>query len=106
MVLDEPTAVLSESDAEHLLNRLLGFREEGKAIVYVSHRLSEVLRISDRITVLRDGRGRGSFRRDEVDRERIIALMAKDEVADRPPAARVGTTEREHGAPAETGLLL
>jgi ABC-type sugar transport system ATPase subunit len=77
IVLDEPTAVLSEADADHLLERLLTFRSEGKAIVYVSHRLSEVLRLAQRITVLRDGRNVGTFRREEVDRDRIIALMAK-----------------------------
>jgi ABC-type sugar transport system ATPase subunit len=81
IVLDEPTAVLSESDADHLLERLLAFREEGKAIVYVSHRLGEVLRIADRVTVLRDGLSRGTFDRAQVDRERIITLMAKADAA-------------------------
>ncbi len=89
IVLDEPTAVLSESDADHLLDRLLAFRSEGKAIVYVSHRLNEVLRIADRITVLRDGRSRGTFDRAEVDRDRVISLMAKDDapVLMPPPGA-------------------
>jgi ABC-type sugar transport system ATPase subunit len=77
IVLDEPTAVLSEADANHLLERLVAFRAEGKAIVYVSHRLSEVLEIAQRITVLRDGRNVGTFRREEVNRAQIIALMAK-----------------------------
>ena len=93
MVLDEPTAVLSEADAEHLLDRLLAFREEGKAIVYVSHRLGEVLRISDRVTVLRDGKALGTFPQGEIDRERIIALMAKDEKAERPIAARTAVRQ-------------
>ena len=56
LVLDEPTAVLSEPDAEHLLERLISFREAGKAIIYITHRLSEVMRIADRVTVLRDGK--------------------------------------------------
>jgi ABC-type sugar transport system ATPase subunit len=77
IALDEPTAVLSESDAEHLLERLLTFREQGKAIIYVSHRLSEVLQIAQRITVLRDGKNVGTFAREEVDRDQIVALMAK-----------------------------
>lgn len=77
LVLDEPTAVLSEADAEHLLTRLQLFLEGGKGILYVSHRLTEVLRIANRITVLRDGKQMGTFDRDEVDRERIIQLMAK-----------------------------
>jgi ABC-type sugar transport system ATPase subunit len=77
LALDEPTAVLSEADAEHLLDRLVALREQGKAIIYVSHRLSEVLQIAQRVTVLRDGRNVGTFAREEVDREAIVALMAK-----------------------------
>ncbi len=77
IALDEPTAVLSEADAEHLLERLVVFREQGKAIIYVSHRLSEVLQIAQRITVLRDGRNVGTFSREEVDKDKIVALMAK-----------------------------
>jgi len=91
MVLDEPTAVLSEADAEHLLRRLLSFRESGKAILYVTHRLSEVLQIANRVTVLRDGRTVGTFDRADLDRERIIQLMAKPdrrEKQERPSTPR------------------
>jgi ribose transport system ATP-binding protein/rhamnose transport system ATP-binding protein len=89
IMLDEPTAVLSESDADHLLERLLAFRDAGKAILYVSHRLSEVLRIATRVTVLRDGRAVGTFAREEVDRERIVRLMAeRDRSSERAAAGR------------------
>jgi ABC-type sugar transport system ATPase subunit len=78
VLCDEPTAVLSEADADILLERLVGLRDQAEgAIVYVSHRLSEVLRIADRITVLRDGRNVGTFSRGEVDRQGLIDLMAK-----------------------------
>ncbi len=78
VLCDEPTAVLSAADADHLLEWLARARDEGKvAVVYVSHRLSEVLRIADRLTVLRDGKLVGTFHRDEVDRERLINLMTK-----------------------------
>jgi ABC-type sugar transport system ATPase subunit len=80
LVLDEPTAVLSEPDAEHLLERLISFRANGKAIVYITHRLTEVMRIADRVTVLRDGKRVGHFPRDSIDRPRLIALMVKDEL--------------------------
>jgi ABC-type sugar transport system ATPase subunit len=109
MVLDEPTAVLSEADAEHLLTRLRSFLADGKAILYVSHRLTEVLHIASRITVLRDGQQKGTFDRHQVDRERIIQLMAKSDrrvrhetaaherSADRvgPPVLEVKEVERE-----------
>jgi len=96
IALDEPTAVLSESDAEHLLERLVALRDQGKAIIYVSHRLSEVLRIAQRITVLRDGRNVGTFAREEVDKDRIVALMAK-------PDRRVDVGYEGEGPPSPSG---
>ena len=77
LVLDEPTAVLSEPDAEHLLERLISFREAGKAIIYITHRLGEVMRIADRVTVLRDGKRVGHFARGAFDRAQLVALMVK-----------------------------
>ncbi len=56
LVLDEPTAALPEADVARLLDVLRRLRTEGLGIVYVTHRLDEVFRISDRVTVLRDGR--------------------------------------------------
>jgi ribose transport system ATP-binding protein len=56
LVLDEPTAALPEADVERLLEVLRRLRESGIGIVYVSHRLDEIFRIADRVTVLRDGR--------------------------------------------------
>ena len=63
MIFDEPTAVLSEPDAELLIERVMQFRSEGKAVLYVTHRLSEVIRMADRITILRDGKRVGLFLR-------------------------------------------
>jgi ABC-type sugar transport system ATPase subunit len=78
MVLDEPTAVLSEPDAERLMERVMQFRSQGKAVLYVTHRLSEVIRLADRITILRDGKRVGIFMRGEVSRADIIRLMTKE----------------------------
>ena len=77
VVMDEPTAVLSEPEAENLLRHLVSFRANGKAIVYVTHRLSEVMQIADRATILRDGRVVGTLKRDSFDRSRIVELMAR-----------------------------
>ena len=90
VVMDEPTAVLSEPEAENLLRHLVSFRANGKAIVYVTHRLSEVMRIADRATILRDGRVVGHLERDAFDRGRIVELMARvPQEPSKPSAAAV-----------------
>ena len=55
LVLDEPTAVLTESEAEHLLSAMRTIAAEGIAIVFISHRLDEIINVADRVTILRDG---------------------------------------------------
>ena len=55
IVFDEPTAVLSAQDAERLHEIIARLRAEGVGIVYISHRLEEVLSIADRVTVMKDG---------------------------------------------------
>ena len=55
LVLDEPTAVLTESEAEHLLSAMRTIAAEGIAIVFISHRLDEIIKVADRTTILRDG---------------------------------------------------
>jgi ABC-type sugar transport system ATPase subunit len=86
MVLDEPTAVLSEPDAERLMERVMQFRSQGKAVLYVTHRLAEVIRLADRITILRDGKRVGIFMRGEVSRADIIRLMTKEVKSGTPSA--------------------
>ena len=56
LVMDEPTAALSAAEAERLFKVVRAMRERGVGIVYISHRLEEVPRVADRVTVLRDGR--------------------------------------------------
>jgi ABC-type sugar transport system ATPase subunit len=102
MVLDEPTAVLSEPDAEHLLNRLIAFRAEGKAILHVTHRLSEVMRLADRITILRDGRRVGHFLRGDIDRPEIVRLMTKVSSAERAQVVHLPSGNRVNDNPRMT----
>jgi ABC-type sugar transport system ATPase subunit len=79
LVLDEPTAVLPDADAEVLISRLAELRGQGQGIVYVSHRLGEVLQIADRVTVLRDGRLVDTLDAKGLERDRLIALMSGDD---------------------------
>jgi ABC-type sugar transport system ATPase subunit len=79
LILDEPTAALNEHDADVLLARVETARSDGTAVLYVTHRLSEVMRIADRVTVLRDGAVVGSFDKHGIEREAIIELLTKGE---------------------------
>jgi ribose transport system ATP-binding protein len=75
IVFDEPTSVLGTGDAERLLAIIRGLRDDGAGVVYISHRLEEIFGVSDRITVMKDGRVAGVVTKDEVDTDGLIKLM-------------------------------
>jgi len=81
LVLDEPTAALSEGESAKLLTILKELRKEGVTCIYISHRLKEVLTISDRTTVLRDGKTIATHDTANLDENKLIALMVGREVA-------------------------
>lgn len=85
LVLDEPTAALNDSEAEKLFSILGELKKRDVGLIYISHRLEEVFRFSDRITVLRDGRTVGSFGRGELDETKAIELMVGREIAAKFP---------------------
>ena len=64
LILDEPTESLTRVESERLFANIRAIRDKGTAVVYISHRLPEVKRVADRITVLRDGETRGTFEAD------------------------------------------
>ena len=82
LVLDEPTAALTESEVETLFGILGKLKERGVGMIYISHKLGEVFRASDRITVLRDGRTVGTNLTKDLSVEKVIALMVGREVGD------------------------
>jgi ribose transport system ATP-binding protein len=75
LIMDEPTAALSEREIEKLFDLVRSLREQGLAIVYISHRLAEVSVIADRVSVLRDGQYIGTIVRAEMDNETIVKMM-------------------------------
>ena len=85
LVLDEPTAALTEADADRLLSLISQLRERGLSAIYISHRLEEVFRIADRITVLRDGRSIDSRPTSQITQAETIALMVGREVTQMYP---------------------
>ena len=82
LVLDEPTAALTESEVETLFSILEKLKARGVGMIYISHKLDEVFRMSDRITVLRDGRTVGTSETKNLNKEKVIALMVGREVGD------------------------
>jgi D-xylose transport system ATP-binding protein len=80
LILDEPTAALTDADAGRLLELLKGLSTEGCTILYVSHRLDEVLRIADTITVLRDGKSVRSGPIQSWDRDSLVRDMVGREL--------------------------
>ena len=82
LVLDEPTAALTDSEVETLFGILNKLRARGVGMIYISHKLNEVLRISDRITVLRDGKTVGTNTTSAWTEPKIIASMVGREVGD------------------------
>lgn len=80
LVLDEPTAALTDTEVETLFRILNDLRQRGVGMIYISHKLDEVFRISDRITVLRDGRTIATTAASETDEPRVIAQMVGREV--------------------------
>ncbi len=87
LILDEPTASLNESDSDALLNLLLGLKAQGIASILISHKLNEISKVADAITVLRDGNTVESFdcHAQHISEDRIIANMVGREMADRYP---------------------
>lgn len=88
LVLDEPTAALTDPEAEVLFGILRRLRDGGAGIVYISHKLGEVLSLSDRITVQRDGRTVGTEAASTMDTQRLIARMVGREITDIFPTTR------------------
>ncbi len=75
LLLDEPTASVSPSERDELFARLRDLRQLGIGILYISHRLEEIVEIADRATILRDGRVVGTLDRDALSVDRVAALM-------------------------------
>src|SRR5688572_9052243 len=81
IIMDEPTSSLTAGESEHLFKIIRQLRSEGIGIVYISHRMEEVLELSDRITVPRDGSYVGDVARKEATHDKIVAMMVGRELS-------------------------
>jgi len=75
LVLDEPTAALTQPEVEELFKIMLELKEKGIGMIYISHRMDEINRISDRVTVMRDGEYVGTVNTAEVTKDDIVKMM-------------------------------
>jgi ribose transport system ATP-binding protein len=87
IIMDEPTSSLTSGESEQLFKIIRQLRSERIGIIYISHRMEEVLALADRITVLRDGRHVGDLPRAEASHEKIVAMMVGRELSNQyfPP---------------------
>ncbi len=75
LVFDEPTAALTHTETETLFRLILKLRDEGRAIIYISHRMEEIFLLASRVTILKDGVGQGTFPVSEMTHARLASLM-------------------------------
>jgi simple sugar transport system ATP-binding protein len=96
LILDEPTSVLTPQEADRLFAVVEQMRADGEAVIFISHKLDEVMEIADTITVLRKGRVEGTLKRSEVNPSKLARLMVGRDVA---------TPERKENSPSEKSVV-
>ncbi len=101
IIFDEPTSILSQAETDRLFAIIGRLRADGRGVVYITHRLDEVPRIADRVTVLTDGRVSGSYPIGEASHERLLSLMAGR--AGQEPVSDTHGLPRPHRAPVASG---
>ena len=94
LILDEPTASLSPRETCHLFEIIERLRSTGTAMVYISHRMEEIFRLCQRITVLRDGQSVGTWRTEELDQDSLVRHMVGRELGEQFPERQVKVGDR------------
>ena len=85
IIMDEPTSAISDEEVEVLFSLIHELVDEGKSVIYITHKMDEVFRIADEITVLRDGQWEGCFAAKDITQEQLIRLMVNRELSDMFP---------------------
>ena len=88
LVLDEPTSSLTEKDTENLLNILIELKTEGITCIYISHKLSEVFKIADSVTILRDGKKIVTRPVEELDEDSVVSYMVGRDLTEKYPRVK------------------
>jgi ribose transport system ATP-binding protein len=82
LIMDEPTSSLSQKETETLFDVVMNLRDRGISVIYISHRLGEVIRLADRVTVFRDGENAGDLSKDEINHNNMVRLMVGRELSE------------------------
>ncbi len=85
IIMDEPTSSLTENEVEHLFTIIRRLREEGVSMIYISHKMEEILTIADEVTIMRDGQYVGTWPSAELTTDKIIQLMVGRDMSHRIP---------------------
>lgn len=93
LIMDEPSAPLSSNEVEHMFELIHALKKEGVTVIYISHRLGEAFEISDRITVLRDGKLIRTADTDQMNRQELISLMVGREIGETYPEKKYDSDE-------------
>jgi ribose transport system ATP-binding protein len=75
VIMDEPSAALGEKDLQHVFDVIRALKQQGVAVIYISHRIAEIFEIADRVTVFKDGRVVGTELVSEIDRPTLVRMM-------------------------------
>jgi len=88
IIMDEPTSSIAKNEADNLLKKIIDLRNRGKSIIFVSHKMDELFRIADRITILHDGKVMGTDDAKNLAIDKVITMMAGgNESCNMPPEA-------------------
>lgn len=90
IIMDEPTSSLTQGETDRLYEVIDDLKQSGVAVVYISHRLAEVRRVADRVTILRDGRNAGELPRVEITHDNLVRHMVGRELKQLYPRTRSG----------------
>jgi len=93
VIMDEPTSAITDREVDSLFQMIADLKAHGTGIIYISHKLEEILRISDEISVLRDGANVNTWHANEVDNETIIRSMVGREIKEQFPKTKVPITD-------------
>ena len=94
IIMDEPTSALTEKEVASLFEIIDGLKKKGVAIVYISHRLEEIMKIGDRLTIFRDGKYIDTVNVKDITIDQMVAMMVGREMTDYYPKVDVKPGEK------------